>query len=328
MPTTKSHLWRLIGETFQVQRRHDEARDAFAKAGAALGADDSAPRWWEERIGLTFARVNLAYMELDLVEHERLIAQLRPAVETHGSAKQRADFYSLAAALAYRQTRYRLPPSVADDVRAGLAAAEQTGDPAAIAWSRFHLGFSLLWSDRPSDAQEHLGEALALARSSGDRLLESRAAAYLVVAARLSGDVERVRASLPSSEAAAAAAGMVEYEALNRACRSWLAWRSGHHEEAGKEAEASLAAWHSIPSAYPFCWLALWPLLALATCDGRTEQAIGYASDLLAGDQQPPPPAISAKLLAAQSHWARQDEIRTRALLEEAVAEAGTGGYL
>jgi class 3 adenylate cyclase/tetratricopeptide (TPR) repeat protein len=328
MPTTRSRLWRLIGQTFQVQRRHDEARDAFEKAAAALGADDSAPEWWEEWIGLTFARVNLAYMELDLVEHERLIAELRPAVEVHASAKQRADFYSLAAALAYRQTRYRLPPSVADDVRAGLAAAEQTGDAAAIAWSWFHLGFSLLWSDRPSDAQEHLGEALTLARSSGDRLLESRAAAYLVVAARLRGDVERVRASLPSSEAAAEAAGMVEYEAVNRACRSWLAWRSGHHEEASQEAEAALAAWHSIPSAYPFCWLALWPLLALATCDGRTEQAIGYASELLAGDQQPPPPAISAKLLAAQSHWARQDETRTRARFEEAVAEARASGYL
>jgi hypothetical protein len=217
---------------------------------------------------------------------------------------------------------------VTEDVRAGLAAAEQIGNPIAIAWGRFHLGFSLLWSDRPSDAEEHLGQALALARSLGDRLLESRAAAYLVVAARLRGDVDQVRTLLPSSEAAAEAAGMVEYEALNRACRSWVAWRSGRHEEAAEEAAASLAAWHSIPTAYPFRWLSVWPLLAVATTAGRTEQALGYARELLAEDQQPPPPAIGAKLVAAQSQWARQDEARARALLQEAVAEAGAGGYL
>jgi eukaryotic-like serine/threonine-protein kinase len=148
------------------------------------------------------------------------------------------------------------------------------------------------------------------------------------VAARLKGDVDEVRASLPSSEAAAEAAGMVEYEAMNRAGRSWLAWRSGQHEEAVTEATAALAAWHAIPSAYPFCWMAVWPLLALATAAGRTEQAIGHASELLAEDMQPPPPAVRAHLVAAQSRWALRDETQTLALLKKAVAEARTGGYL
>ena len=59
-------------------------------------------------------------------------------------------------------------------------------------------------------------------------------------------------------------AGMV------KALQSWVAWKEGRHTEAERLALEALEQWRPTVVRYPFCWICLWPLIAVRTADGRS----------------------------------------------------------
>jgi hypothetical protein len=44
----------------------------------------------------------------------------------------------------------------------------------------------------------------------------------------------------------------------------WVAWRRGQPNSADELATEALGLWRSLPMHYPFHWMALWPLTAVA----------------------------------------------------------------
>jgi hypothetical protein len=53
------------------------------------------------------------------------------------------------------------------------------------------------------------------------------------------------------------------------------------------DGQAALSCWDQVRIAYPFHWLALWPLLAVAVGQDTLDDALGYARCLLDPSQQP-----------------------------------------
>jgi tetratricopeptide (TPR) repeat protein len=192
----------------------------------------------------------------------------------------------------------------------------------------FDLGFVLLWHGDLDEATVVLRESLAEAERRGDVTVRSRALTYLMVAGRKRGDVEEVCHAVSPVIEAAREASLPEYEAMAIANRAWVAWRSGDKETATADAQAALQTWESLPARYPFDWMALWPLIAIAVGSQQIEQAADYARRLLAPPQQPL--QQPARTLAEDAVHARDAGQLAQAeeLLHRAVRAAGDLGYL
>jgi tetratricopeptide (TPR) repeat protein len=209
-----------------------------------------------------------------------------------------------------------------------MAAAEEIGEPVQVAVAQFNLGFSLVWYGDLDEAERSLLQALGFAERAGDVTLQARCLTYLSVLYRKRGLVDKVRSYLERSLVAAEAGGMVEYIALARANRSWVQWREGDLGEAEREGRAALDELSSQPIPYPFHWLALWPLLAVALARKDTETAVAHARALLPAPQQPPPEQLAALLTSGIDAWDQgRWEAATRDL--RAAKELARGlGYL
>ena len=69
----------------------------------------------------------------------------------------------------------------------------------------------------------------------------------------------------------------------------------GDETTAGVEAKAALEVWaEGVP--YPFKWMALWPLIAIAIECKDVSAVVKYSQQLLDPPQQPLPPELAACL--------------------------------
>jgi eukaryotic-like serine/threonine-protein kinase len=257
--------------------------------------------------------------------YARLIEQVRPFVEAHGSAEQRANFLINANQLAIRRDRYLLADDTLELARAAYAAAQES-EPSP--WAAFVLGFSLLWHGDLDEATVVLRESLAEAERRGDVSVQSRALTYLMVALRKRGDVDGVREAIPAVIERAREASLPEYEAMAIANSAWVAWRSGEQETSAAEAQAALEEWEQLPVRYPFDWMALWPLLAMALVSQRIAQAAECARRMLPPPQQPLREPARALVEDAVRAWDAGQTAETEELLHRAVHAAGELGYL
>jgi hypothetical protein len=92
---------------------------------------------------------------------------------------------------------------------------------------------------------------------------------------------------------------MLEYVAMARAVRSWIAWREGNAAAVREHAAAALRLWDQLPIVYSFQWAALLPLIAVLVQSGARDDlamAIRHARQLLDPLQQRLPDALSAAL--------------------------------
>src|SRR5262249_12718230 len=73
----------------------------------------------------------------------------------------------------------------------------------------------------------------------------------------------------------------------------WIAWCAGDETTAVAEAKVALEVWtEGVP--YPFKWMALWPLIAIAIECKDVSAAAKYSQQLLDPPQQPLPPELAA----------------------------------
>jgi tetratricopeptide (TPR) repeat protein len=225
-----------------------------------------------------------------------LVRQVRPVLERHGTPAQRSDFFGSLLFMASRRDRYVISDETLGYGRARLAAAEEMGEPFQLATAQFNLGFSLLFYGNLDEAERRFLEALGFAERAGDVTLQARSLTYLSILYRKRGLVDEVCRYVERSLVAAEAGGMVEYVAVARANRSWLAWRAGNLAEAEREGRAAVEELRALPIPYPLHLLALWPLIAVALARGDTEGAVTHARALLPAPQQPPPEQLAVRL--------------------------------
>ena len=158
--------------------------------------------------------------------------------------------------------------------------------------------------------------------------VRSQALTYLMVAGRKRGDVEGVRDAVGPVIERAREASLPEYEATAIANRAWVAWRTGDEEAAATDAHAALHMWEGLPVRYPFDWMALWPLLAMALTSGRVGEAAEYARGMLLPSQQLLQQPAATLVEDAVHAWDADQPADAGELLHRAVGAAGDLGYL
>src|SRR5262249_9570659 len=107
-----------------------------------------------------------------------------------------------------------------------------------------------------------------------------------------------------------------------------LAGRKGDFSAAQVKAADALEALSAWPVAYPFLWLALWPLLSAAAARGETEQAVGHARAMLRETQQLPPEPIRSTLEPTIAAWDAGSVVVALKHLDETIALAIGLGFL
>ena len=328
-PPHRARLRALWCESEEGAHRYPEALAQCDLAEQELGPASDPPElpWLSSWLAVQHARMGVLYWLNDTQTYARLVDQVRPYVEAHGSANQRASFLIDMTSFLLRRDRYHVTDETLEVARAAYAAAQEA-EPSPFWWAVFELGFVLLWHEDLDEATTVLRETLAEAERRGDVTTRSRALTYLMVAGRKRGDVEAVRKAIGPVIESARHASLPEYEAIAIANRAWVAWRSGEEEKAAADAQAALRLWEGLPVRYIFDWMALWPLVAIALASQHIEQAAEYTRKMLLPPQQLLRQPARTLAEDAVHAWEAGQSTETGELLRRAVRAAGDLGYL
>ena len=323
----RARLLRKQGVSLQLQRKVDDARDAFAAAEDALGDAPLGAAWWQERCEIAIQRLQLLYFGAPLETFEHEVGRVRPLVEARGTPAQRSFLFNWLGMAVLRRDRFVTGDETLAFERAALAAALETGSISRIAFARFAYGFCLLWSWKLDEAETEMQEGLALAERVGDATTAVRCLNYLGVIERKRESVDTARELANRTLEAAQRTEMLEYVFQARATLSWIAWRDGDHELAEEHARAVWPGWDEILIQRVFAWMPVWPLLGMALARGAEAEAVEHARTILDPTRQPMPPELESVLAEAVAAW-EGDDPEVAARLEHAATLAARHGYL
>jgi DNA-binding SARP family transcriptional activator len=324
----RAGLWRKIGSSWSNQSEHAPAHTSLDRALRLLGSEPTSPAkaWWQMWLDIQYARLSLLYSQARLGEMEELCNQMLPVVEEHATTRQKLSFLHRQSMLEIRQLRYVPSQKVVTDGHTALRWAQRTGDIAQILSAEFALAFILLWSGDLQAAIGQLETTLPRAKERGDLPTQTLCLTYLAVAHRLQGNLEEARRYTVLCLELAREGRRTVYVGAAEANLGWLAYRAGDSDSAARHCEAALVEWQRLQ--YPFHWLALWPLLALALDQDRTADAVDQARAMLDPVQQRPPDDLEALLEEATHAWDEGQTESTRECLKQALDLAGGMGYL
>jgi DNA-binding SARP family transcriptional activator len=327
-PFTRAGAARKSGNSWRIQGHYAEAWQAYDLAETFISPQptDPYPDWWQAWLDIQLNRLMLLYYQGRLDEMVAFNETLRTPLETHGSALHQAKWMAALLALEHRQTRYRNADRAVFYAMQELELVRTTGDLNRIAGAEFNLGFSNIWCDKLEDGRRWVTSALGAAEQSGNLPVINRCLAYLAILCRLEGKHADVEALLARGLAEATEIGNLVYIGVARANLAWLSYLAGNTEEAERDARAALQAWSN--RAYPFHWLALWPLLGIALQNGNLAQAIEHAQALLHPTQQALPSDVEAALAAALAAWELPEPALARSHLQAALELAHQIGHI
>ena len=328
-PLHRSRLHVLCAEAEEGAHRYPEALAQCDLAEQALGppAETPQPQWLSSWLAVQGQRMGILYWLNDVEEYTRLIERVRPVVDAHGSAEQRASFFLNLLGLSLRRDRYLVSDETLELARDVRAAVQESVD-SPLWWAVFNLGFALLWHGDLDEATAVLRESLTEAERRGEASIRSRALTYLMVVSRKRGDADAVRQAIGTVIERAREASLPEYEAMAIANRAWVEWRTGEEEKAAADALAALDLWEQLPVRYFYDWMALWPLLAMALAGQRPDQAVEYARRMLPPPQQLLQQPVRTMVENAVHAWDTGKPAEAAGLLRSAVSAAAGLGYL
>ena len=298
----RARLLRKQGNSLSLlQDRTEESAAALTAAETALGMRPSGKAWWEERCEIACSWLNLLYFTapLELLQ-DRLTAD-GPIVERHGTAWQRAYLLLFMGTSSMRRERYVPGEQTLEYVRAGLAAARESGNIGGAAMQQFALGFALLWASRLDEAEIEIAGALAESERIGEATLHTRCLTYLTILYRKRGDVIEARRFAELALQAARTTHMEEYVAQAYANLAWIAWREGDHSRAEELARHAWSDWDShLHTHRAWAWSPVFPLIGLALRAGRDDEAHELAEVLLDPTRQALPSELEEALRAGR----------------------------
>jgi ATP/maltotriose-dependent transcriptional regulator MalT len=227
------------------------------------------------------------------------ISQVDGVVTVAGSATQKAQFFQVVALLHMRRERFLLSDATLEWARRAYEAAS-SGQPVERPAIHFTWAFALLFRGHLDEAWQQLQHVLKDARRSDDTAVECRALTYLLIIARHRGQLTETREMAERTLSLALTSQMKHYIAAGQASLGWAGFLDGNVDSARTLCEAALECWKAaLPSAFPFQWLARWPLVALAHERGDEEECRQQLAALLDISQQRMHPALTEKVEVA-----------------------------
>jgi tetratricopeptide (TPR) repeat protein len=330
----RDHFWearlhRKIGNDFREQLLYDEAVVAYQEAEACIGQapQENAEAWWWEWIELQLDQ-SLIYFYLSKQEEViQIVERLGPVIDQYGTTPQRGRYYRRLVVIKFRQGRFVVDDEIVRLSRKALAIIKESDDLVETASAYFGLGLALLLSGNLSEAEEQIRAAIEVTEKTGQDLLPV-CFAYLAVVQRKRHNVEAALELARRVLEITTEKKDPIYVAIAKGAIAWVAWRQNQLTEAEREAKQSLAIWEYLPDAFPFRWIALWPLLASTLAQDRLAEAIEAAQALFGPHQQLPPPELAGILIAALQAGDKGQMVEARLLLDQAIELATTSGYL
>jgi len=329
----QARLHHKMGNIWRLQRRYEEAVQAYDLAETALGpaSAESDAAWRQEWVHIQLERMWLYYWLGQWHAISGLADQVRLVVEQHGTPTQCISFFLSLATMHSRRDRYVVSEETLAFCQTAVAISQESGNLGEIAWARFVLGFNQLWHGDLDGAEKQILTALALAERTGDIVHQSRCLTYLTILYRKRGQLEEARHYASRSLVAATAGQMVEYIGTAQANLAWAAWREGNRSQAEANGRAALELWGQLPAGHSSCafqWTALWPLIAVAFPQDQVDQALDHARALLEPTQQCLPDALTAAVEKAVKAWEEDEAETARSYLSQAIELAQELAYL
>lgn len=235
-------------------------------------------------------------------ETEQLLSELEPLINQYGTAAQACRYYVRSAADLFQRRRYRFSEEV---VRQAKLALTKEGEAPLnqTALARLLIGFALNAGDR-SHNEEALGwlqDGEREARAAGDSTLLSRLLVYQGLANLRLQRVAEVASCAEQAMAVAESVQQPPYVAAATAYLAWVAWHQARPAEALTLAEKAKQIWHEHPHAFPFEWVASFPLLDMYAVAERFADAKALLEHLLDPQQQELPEDLTDAIRQALS---------------------------
>ncbi|MEJ2304951.1 MAG: AAA family ATPase [Anaerolineales bacterium] len=324
----RGEVQRKLGMTFLAQRRQGEAEQVFDAALESLGPgpEGRETAWQASWLDIQLARLEMLYFQHRLEQLDELLRRIEPILDEIGTSKHYDIFYGGQWRLLAQQQRFSLTKKTTRIAEKMLSSAQETDEPAALAYAKFGLGFSLLWAGDLKAAVGLIKDSLHMAEEIGVAMTQCLSLSYLTYCLRLQGDVEGVRINAGRALEIARQLGIPAYIAAAHSNRAWLAWRENKLEEAERRAEKALTIWGQYP--HPFKWSAYWILCDVQLGQMELKKAIESARGMLHPAQQRLPEDVTEALESAVNNWEARNEAAARQALCAAVELAQKRGYL
>ena len=322
-PLAIAEVRTTTGQVLRDDHRFDEALAEFDAADACIGTrflDDAGFAAW---LDTQLARGAVFYWQGDLVRYNELLERVEPYIEDRADTDQRLRFYDSVRTVMLRRDRYHPSDELLRLDRMAYDAGLASPQYAQRAWAAFMHGFTVLWHRDLALAEQLLQESLSASEQLGDSLLRARSLTYLMVAARMRGEVDRAAVLVDPAVEAARDAGLAEYEAMATATEAWVAYRRGDLDTTVAKGRSAMESWESLPGRYFLDWMACVPLVAVALAHEDVAGAVGWARPMLAETQQRLGSPFEDRLRSAIAAAEAGDEATARAELDEALRAAG-----
>jgi tetratricopeptide (TPR) repeat protein len=320
----KSANIQIVRQDFERARRlFDEAETALGDAGADRPVEE-----WGEWIMIQLDRSWMLYLSSHVDELTDLAEKARPIIERYGTAMQRSRFYSSLSQAGFRRERWVISNETLALAMESYKAWQESDSAADTGRGAFEVGFCHLWRGEYEEAERALLYGLSLVEKTGDLVTQTMYVTYLTVLYRKLGKLDEVKRLAAHSLDLAGKTQMKLYAGTAMANLSWIAWREGRYAELQQHAREAVDHWADVKVQYPFHWAAQWPLLAVATKEGRISDAVDCARKMLSTDQQLLPAALTAALEQAIEDVEQGQTDQAQTQFEETIRMAGQMGYL
>jgi eukaryotic-like serine/threonine-protein kinase len=329
-PVMQARLHRKIGTSHVLQRNFPAAGQAFEQAEQYLGdlSNLQPDAVGDEWIELQEERLMFHYWKSDVPGMNTICERLLPVVERMGTPLQRSKVLYSYHLYQFRVQRYVVSDEVMAAVESNLTVVEQTGKLTTIYDHHFTTGFFHLFRRELDDAEKQLHLCLAMAERMGDPIRISRAANYLMYAARMRGQPELAQRYFDTVLSTTWAGPMADYTYTVQGCQAWIAWRARKLAEARAVGIKAREALRGPFSHSPFYWIVYFPLLAVALAENQLAEAYEYVPPMLHPSQMIFPNDLAAQLETAVKAGEAADYDTARAALAEAIRLATAYGYL
>src|SRR5258708_14003115 len=140
---SQAHLSRKIAQTWETQRRFEDALQTYSRAEAILdqaSAEASSERW-QEWIEIQSGRIFIHFWLAQVQEITELVEKTRSVLEPSGTQAHPAPFFHNLYMMRIRRDRGVLEEALGY-ARSALAARQDSGDRTAIALTPLFLTFS------------------------------------------------------------------------------------------------------------------------------------------------------------------------------------------
>ena len=325
----RARLLRKVALSLDAQNQLEDALNILAEAAATLTRTHHRdPAWWQEWIATQNAMVSAYFFLGNLVAIRQRSDSLRTAVERYGTPAQRFDFFVSANVIELLQTSFAALGNAMEYADLGLAAAHETGGLLQVALGHIRIGITRIVGEEWALAEDELLFGLEIADRIGNALTQTVCSTFLAYICRRRGQVAATDWWAKRTHTTAVDTGIDLYVAAAKANLAWVAWRTDNVRQAASLAGEALRIWQEISPKYPVQLQATWITLGVALKEERLDDAIGYARQILAPPQVPPPDSIAQLLDAAIRAWDEGEMAGCRASLSEVSILAGFFGFL